>query len=208
MRPAPRWITAAAAASLLSLCAAGLFAGRAYAEPQLTGLCRTPAPTSASAADHIVHAGAWSYFGDPRSIARGSRIFTGCVGTNRGIVVEQYDRRTGESFHVHVHRNREVDDHDNPSIALWRRRVYAFYSPHSGRYFPRNRQSEMHIASRSGRSTSARASASSGMSRPTREEALASRTPTRWRPGTSCSCSGAVGTGFPPSPTPVTACTG
>jgi hypothetical protein len=143
MPPAPRWITAAAAASLLSLCTAGLFAGRAYAEPQLTGLCRNPAPTAA-AADHVVHAGAWSYFGDPRSIARGSRIFTGCVGTNRGIVVEQYDRRTDESFHVHVHRNRDVDDHDNPSLALWRRRVYAFYSPHSGRVFPLNRHSEMH----------------------------------------------------------------
>ena len=86
-----------------------------------------------------MHAGAWSYFGDPRSIARGSRIFTGCVGTNRGIVVEQYDRRTDESFHVHLHRNHEVDDHDNPSLALWRRRVYAFYSPHSGRVFPLNR---------------------------------------------------------------------
>ena len=77
-----------------------MLVGTAEAEGAPTGLCRNPAPMATAMADHDVHAGAWSYFGDPRSIARGSRIFTGCVGTNRGIVVEQYDRRTGKSFHT------------------------------------------------------------------------------------------------------------
>ena len=72
----------------------------------------------------------------PRSIAHGTRVFTGCVSTTRGIVVHQYDLRTGETFHAHLHRNKELDDHDNPSLAFWRHRIYAFYSPHSGQRFP------------------------------------------------------------------------
>jgi hypothetical protein len=130
--------------ALLWFCAAGPRAGAAEPEVVTTGLCRTPAPLAVAATEHDVHPGAWSYFGDPRSISHDNLIFTGCVGTSRGIVVEQYDRRSGESFHVHLHRNHEADDHDNPSVTFWRDRVWAFYSPHSGRKFPLDRHSEMH----------------------------------------------------------------
>jgi hypothetical protein len=129
-------------AALLGL---ALFASAASAagEPVTTPLCPTP-PPQATAADALeVHSGAWSYFGDPRAIAQGSRVFTGCVSTTRGIVVHQYDLNTGEMFHQHLHRNNELDDHDNPSLAIWRRRIYAFYSPHSGRVFPLDRHSVM-----------------------------------------------------------------
>ena len=98
----------------------------------------------AAAADpRDVHPGAWSYFGDPRSIAVGEEVFTGWVGTRREIMVEQFDRRTGRSRNVQLHRNTELDDHDNPSLALFRGHLYVFYSPHSGRIFPRDRASKM-----------------------------------------------------------------
>ena len=97
----------------------------------------------AAAARREVYPGGWSYFGDPRSVADGPRIFTGMIGVDRRVVVEQYDRRTGETLHLGLHRNHELDDHDNPSLALWRAHLYAFYSPHSGHYFPLDRHSEM-----------------------------------------------------------------
>jgi hypothetical protein len=119
----------------------------------LTGLCchalLAPGAAAAAPPDAVpkaqdVHAGAWSYFGDPRSIAHGTRVFTGCVSTTRGIIAHQYDLVTGEAFHFRLHRNNELDDHDNPSLMFWRHRVYAFYSPHSGHVYPLDRRSAMH----------------------------------------------------------------
>ena len=72
-------------------------------------------------ADHrTVHAGAWSYFGDPRSVTHGGRVYTGWIGTDKTIGVEQYDPATGVSLHRHLYRQDELDDHDNPSLAVWR----------------------------------------------------------------------------------------
>ena len=139
MAPRKDIVTALAA----GLCCQALLAPSATAAESI-GLCPTPPPLAAAADAWDVHSGAWSYFGDPRAIAHGTRVFTGCVSTTRGIVVHQYDLNTGETFHQHLHRNRELDDHDNPSLAFWRREIYAFYSPHSGRVFPLDRHSEMH----------------------------------------------------------------
>jgi hypothetical protein len=137
-------LTAALVAGFM--CPAILAPGAAAAQQATTttGLCPTPPPLAAAADAHDLHSGAWSYFGDPRSLAHGTRVFTGCVSTTRGIIVHQYDLRTGESFHAHLHRNTELDDHDNPSLVFWRHRIYAFYSPHSGRVFPLDRHSRMH----------------------------------------------------------------
>ena len=135
------------AALVAGLCCQAILASGAAAVPQATtttGLCPTPPPLAAAADAHDVHSGAWSYFGDPRALAHGTRIFTGCVSTTRGIVTHQYDLRNGETLHAHLHRNKELDDHDNPSLVFWRHRIYAFYSPHSGRFFPLDRHSEMH----------------------------------------------------------------
>ena len=114
--------------------------------PARRGLCRHPAAARPRRPTQSTSTPARGpYFGDPRAIAHGSRVFTGCVSTTRGIVVHQYDLRTGRDLpRPYLHRNHELDDHDNPSLALWRRRVYAFYSPHSGRVFPLDRHSEMH----------------------------------------------------------------
>lgn len=112
----------------------------AHGAPQ--ALCPVPSPR-AVAATHLDD-GAWSYFGDPRALAHGDRVFIGCVSRSGEVVIHQVDRKTGRTVKVIVHRNPEVDDHDNPSLVFWRGHMWAFYSPHSGRYYPLNRKSEMH----------------------------------------------------------------
>src|SRR4051812_31858580 len=106
-------------------------------------LASTVTGQATARAPRDIHAGAWTYFGDPRSIAHGNRIFTGMVDMDRRIVVEQFDRRTGRSSIAYLHQNSELDDHDNPSVVFWRRKVYAFYTPHSGRFYPHDRRTGM-----------------------------------------------------------------
>jgi hypothetical protein len=85
----------------------------------------------------------WSYFGDPRSVAHDGHVFTGCVGTDGRTIVEDLDLVTGEARTQTLFEPLEVDDHNNPSLVLFRDRLYAFSSPHSGYLYPRDRASRM-----------------------------------------------------------------
>ncbi len=83
---------------------------------------------------------AWSYFGDPRSLLIDGRLVTGCVSTRRWILVADRDLASGRQMVARLRRHDELDDHDNPSLAVWRDRLWAFYAPHSGHIWPRNRR--------------------------------------------------------------------
>ena len=85
----------------------------------------------------------WSYFGDPRAVAHGSHVITGCVATDGRTVLEDYDAETGLRRLQTVFEPLEVDDHNNPSLVFFRDRLFAFSAPHSGYLYPRNRRSQV-----------------------------------------------------------------
>jgi hypothetical protein len=85
----------------------------------------------------------WSYFGDPRSVAHESHVFTACIGTDGRTVVEDYDLETGDRGLRTLFEPLEADDHNNPSLVFFRERLFAFSAPHSGYLYPRNRRSRM-----------------------------------------------------------------
>ena len=112
------------------LCAAALLLSCGCSE-RLAMRARTVAPCS------------WSYFGDPRSVAHESHVFTGCVGTDGRTVIEDVDLDTGRRRVRTLFEPLEADDHNNPSLVFFRERLYAFSSPHSGYLYPRDRRSRM-----------------------------------------------------------------
>ena len=85
----------------------------------------------------------WSYFGDPRSVAHESHVFTGCVGTDGRTVIEDFDLETGRRRMRTLFEPLEADDHNNPSLVFFHDRLYAFSSPHSGYLYPQDRRSRM-----------------------------------------------------------------
>jgi hypothetical protein len=76
--------------------------------------------------------GAWSYFGDARSITHGTLVFTGWVSTGGDVWVAQTDTDTLKTETRMIYRNLGVDDHNNPSLVFWKGRLVAFFSEHSG----------------------------------------------------------------------------
>jgi hypothetical protein len=88
--------------------------------------------------------GAWSYFGDPRSVHVSGTTYTGAI-TPKGHVVVYATRGVHRVDRVVLRRRLGPDDHNNPSLHLRPDgRLQVFYSPHSGRYLPRSRNSQMH----------------------------------------------------------------
>ncbi len=85
----------------------------------------------------------WSYFGDPRAVAIGSHVFTGCIGVDGRVFVEDLDLETGRGRLDEPFPRLEADDHNNPSLVEWEGRLLAFSSPHSGYHYPRNRRMRM-----------------------------------------------------------------
>jgi hypothetical protein len=80
----------------------------------------------------------WSFFGDPRSLARGNMIITACVSGQGKAYVIRKNRLTKYFSRVRLFRFSEADDHDNPSLIFWHRRLCAFFSPHSGHQLPKD----------------------------------------------------------------------
>ena len=76
--------------------------------------------------------GAWSYFGDARSIAHGKHVFTGWISTSGDVWVAQTDTATLRTRRRMIYRGLGVDDHNNPSLIFYKGRLYAFFSEHSG----------------------------------------------------------------------------
>jgi BNR repeat-containing family member len=85
----------------------------------------------------------WSYFGDPRAIARREWVFTGCISTDGRVKLDEYNVATGQRRLLTLFRGLEVDDHNNPSLIFFRRKLYAFASEHAGYVYPRDRDSRM-----------------------------------------------------------------
>ena len=85
----------------------------------------------------------WSFFGDPRSVAHRDLLYTGCIGVDGTVKLEQYNLDTRARHLLTLFRGLEVDDHNNPSLVFFRKKLYAFVSPHSGYLYPLNRHSTM-----------------------------------------------------------------
>ena len=77
-----------------------------------------------------------------------SHVVTGCIGLDGRSIVEDYDTDSGERRLDQVFPTLERDDHNNPSVIVWRDRLYAFSSPHSGYMFPPARESIVQYRSR------------------------------------------------------------
>jgi hypothetical protein len=91
----------------------------------------------ALAASRDIGSGAWSYFGDPRSVYHAGKTFTGWIGRRGEVVVASIERRTGETHRTVVRRFLSVDDHNNPSLIVRPDgRILVFYTPHSGKKWP------------------------------------------------------------------------
>jgi hypothetical protein len=90
--------------------------------------------------------GAWSYFGDARSIAHGRWVFTGWISTRGDVWVARTDTRWGVSTKRRIYRHLGVDDHNNPSLVFWHGRLVAFFSEHSGRSLGRGAQMRYRVA--------------------------------------------------------------
>ena len=97
----------------------------------------------AAPASHTVAHCSWSYFGDPRAVVHAGHVHTGCIGTDGATIVEDYDLATGRRRVSTLFEPLEADDHNNPSMVVFRDSVYAFSAPHSGYLYPRNRMSRM-----------------------------------------------------------------
>jgi hypothetical protein len=85
----------------------------------------------------------WSYFGDARAVVFRGRVFTACIGVDGRSILEDYDPVSGRRRVTTIFEPLEVDDHNNPSLVVFRGRLMAFSSPHSGYMYPLNRRSRM-----------------------------------------------------------------
>ena len=70
-------------------------------------------------------------------------MFTGCIGIDGTTLVEDLELETGRRRLEAVFQPLEVDDHNNPGLAIFAGDLYAFSAPHSGYAFPRDRRSRM-----------------------------------------------------------------
>jgi hypothetical protein len=85
----------------------------------------------------------WSYFGDPRAVTHRDWVFTGCISTDGRVKLDEYNLASGQRRLLTLFRGLEVDDHNNPSLAFFRNKLYAFASEHAGYVYPRDRNSRM-----------------------------------------------------------------
>ena len=85
----------------------------------------------------------WSYFGDPRSIAYRNWIFTGCISPDGRVKLDEYNLGTGQKRLLTLFRGLESDDHNNPSLVFFKKKLYAFASEHSGYVYPLDRNPRM-----------------------------------------------------------------
>lgn len=94
----------------------------------------------------LTAAGGWSFFGDPRSVQVKGKIFTGWTTMKGQVQVSQFDPATGATtIKTLGPRLSDGDDHENPSLLVKSDgRIMAFYSPHSGRLYPKKRKSQLY----------------------------------------------------------------
>jgi len=85
----------------------------------------------------------WSYFGDPRSVAYRDWIFTGCISRDGRVQLDEFNLETKQKRLLTLFRGLESDDHNNPSLVFFKRKLYAFASEHSGYVYPLDRNPRM-----------------------------------------------------------------
>jgi BNR repeat-containing family member len=113
----------------------------AAAAPTCVGAAaREPAPGRAQALTDC----SWSFFADPRALAHGQSVLTACVTSRGRPVLVRVRDGTRRRTVVPLFARLEADDHNNPGIVFWHRRLWAFSSPHSGHIFPLNRHMFVH----------------------------------------------------------------
>ena len=103
------------------------------------------APGTVSAADVTrLGAGNWTYFSDPRAVSTETAVYTGWISPAGRVTVAKFVPSTGRRQTVVVGRT-GPDDHNNPALVLRPDgRLMVFFSPHSGRYEPKDRVSRMY----------------------------------------------------------------
>jgi hypothetical protein len=109
------------------------------------------APTATAAEMTRLGAGNWTYFSDPRAVSTRTAVYTGWITPAGRVVVAKFVPSTGRRHTVVVGRT-GPDDHNNPALVLRPDgRLMVFFSPHSGRYEPKNQVSRMYyrVAARS-----------------------------------------------------------
>jgi hypothetical protein len=104
--------------------------------------CASETPAAENTARTVAQC-SWSYFGDARAVIFRGRVFTACIGVDGRSVLEDYDPVSGRRRSTTIFEPLEVDDHNNPSLVVFRGRLMAFSSPHSGYMYPLNRRSRM-----------------------------------------------------------------
>jgi hypothetical protein len=84
----------------------------------------------------LTASGAWSWFGDPRSVyheGRHRRTYTGWVARDGSVQVASFDHDTGQRAVATLKARLQVDDHNNPSILIRPDgRLLVFWSTHAG----------------------------------------------------------------------------
>lgn len=101
------------------------------------------APATAPAAVKLGE-GNWTYFTDPRVVSSRDAVYTGWISTSGRVTVAKFDPATRRRRTVVVGRT-GVDDHNNPALHMRADgRLMVFFSPHSGRFEPKDRVSRMY----------------------------------------------------------------
>ncbi len=125
---------------LLTLSIAAIFAASASAR----GVITRYAPNQDFYT--LTKTGAWSFFGDPRAVQVDGKLFVGWTTMKGQVQVGQFDPASGKTTVKTLGpRLSDGDDHENPSLLVKRDgRIMAFYSPHSGRLYPKKRKSQLY----------------------------------------------------------------
>jgi BNR repeat-containing family member len=102
----------------------------------LVALPAAPAAAQSVRERELTASGAWSWFGDPRSVffeGAHRRTYTGWVSTNGSVQVASYDHDTGLRTITTLKARLQVDDHVNPSLLVRPDgRLLVFWSTHAG----------------------------------------------------------------------------
>jgi len=96
----------------------------------VAALLAMPAVAAATDVTRTLGPGAWSWFGEPRALDYGNRVYAGWVDPTGRVTVGSFDDRSGSR--IDLARMSKVDDHDSPSLQLRPDgRLTVFYSHHA-----------------------------------------------------------------------------
>lgn len=102
-------------------------------------------PRRVALTTRLVGRGAWSYFGDPRAVTYGPWIYTGWITSKGNVRVSRFKPGTTDPPQTVTLGKTGADDHNNPSLMVTAKgRIVAFFSPHSGRFLPKDGPGQMY----------------------------------------------------------------